>query len=197
VATLLWIIAVVLVIAGIIQIFQGQIVLGIVLIVLGFLVGPGGVSIFAAAPAGAAGEVLADHRDAGDGGASAAVQVVTLTTLAALAVKVTSVLRYAAAGQIRDVITQLIPWTAGILLFFLAGAAAVAAPLTLWGDVPLGDMDVWSKVLAGLALGSGGSVAFHDAFKAIDQTQSAAEPRLPIRNRHEVVMPTSGDVHVT
>jgi hypothetical protein len=43
---LLWIIAVVLVIVGIVQLFQGQLILGLVLIVLGFLVGPGGVSIF-------------------------------------------------------------------------------------------------------------------------------------------------------
>jgi Family of unknown function (DUF5699) len=52
-ATLLWIIAVVLVIAGIVQLFQGQVLLGVVLIILGFLVGPGGVSIFAADAAGA------------------------------------------------------------------------------------------------------------------------------------------------
>ena len=45
-ATILWIIAAVLVIAGIVQLIQGQVVLGIVLIVLGALVGPGGVSIF-------------------------------------------------------------------------------------------------------------------------------------------------------
>jgi hypothetical protein len=46
IATILWIIAVILVIAGIVQIVQGQVVLGIVLIVVGLLVGPGGVSIF-------------------------------------------------------------------------------------------------------------------------------------------------------
>ncbi len=45
-ATLLWIIAAVLVIIGIVQLLQGQIVFGIVLIVLGCLVGPGGYSIF-------------------------------------------------------------------------------------------------------------------------------------------------------
>ncbi len=43
---LLWIIAVVLVVAGIVMIFRRSLVLGIVLIVLGLLVGPGGVSIF-------------------------------------------------------------------------------------------------------------------------------------------------------
>ena len=46
VATLLWIIAVVLVIAGIFAILRKQLIWGIVLIVVGLLVGPGGVSIF-------------------------------------------------------------------------------------------------------------------------------------------------------
>jgi hypothetical protein len=45
-ATLLWIIAVVLVIAGIVALVRGSIVAGIVLIIVGCLVGPGGVSIF-------------------------------------------------------------------------------------------------------------------------------------------------------
>lgn len=45
-ATLLWIIAAVLVIAGIVTLIQGGVVMGIVLIILGLLVGPGGVSIF-------------------------------------------------------------------------------------------------------------------------------------------------------
>jgi hypothetical protein len=44
--TLLWIIAVVLVIAGILALLRKQVVMGIVLIVVGLLVGPGGVSIF-------------------------------------------------------------------------------------------------------------------------------------------------------
>jgi uncharacterized protein YqgC (DUF456 family) len=44
-AFLLWLIAVALVIVGIVQLFQGQIILGVVLIIVGFLVGPGGYSI--------------------------------------------------------------------------------------------------------------------------------------------------------
>ena len=46
-ATILWIIAVILVIAGIFALFRRQILWGIVLIVVGLLVGPGGVSLFA------------------------------------------------------------------------------------------------------------------------------------------------------
>jgi hypothetical protein len=45
-AFILWLIAVVLVIAGIFQLIKGQMLWGIVLIVVGFAVGPGGVSIF-------------------------------------------------------------------------------------------------------------------------------------------------------
>jgi hypothetical protein len=44
--TILWIIAAVLVIAGIVALVRGQVIAGIVLIVVGLLVGPGGVSIF-------------------------------------------------------------------------------------------------------------------------------------------------------
>lgn len=45
-ATVLWIIAVILVIVGIVQLFQGQIILAIVLFVAAALVGPGGYSLF-------------------------------------------------------------------------------------------------------------------------------------------------------
>jgi uncharacterized protein YqgC (DUF456 family) len=43
---LLWILAVILVIWGIVCLIRGAILPGIVLIILGLLVGPGGVSIF-------------------------------------------------------------------------------------------------------------------------------------------------------
>ncbi|WP_166658681.1 MULTISPECIES: GPGG-motif small membrane protein [Kribbella] len=42
----LWIIAAILVVSGIVSLFRGQMIWGIALIVLGLLVGPGGVSIF-------------------------------------------------------------------------------------------------------------------------------------------------------
>ena len=46
-ATLLWILAVILVIAGIETMIRGGVLAGIALIIVGLLVGPGGVSIFA------------------------------------------------------------------------------------------------------------------------------------------------------
>jgi hypothetical protein len=45
-AFILWIIAVILVISGIVTILRGSVLFGILLIVVGLLVGPGGVSIF-------------------------------------------------------------------------------------------------------------------------------------------------------
>ena len=45
--SILLVIAAVLVIAGIVSLVRGEILWGIVLIVIGLLVGPGGVSIFA------------------------------------------------------------------------------------------------------------------------------------------------------
>lgn len=42
----LWLIAVVLVIAGIVALVRGAALYGLVLIVIGLLVGPGGVSVF-------------------------------------------------------------------------------------------------------------------------------------------------------
>jgi len=45
-ASILWIIAVILVIAGIVTILRGGLLAGIVLIIIGCLIGPGGYSIF-------------------------------------------------------------------------------------------------------------------------------------------------------
>ena len=44
--TILWIIAAILVIAGIVTLLRGAVLYGIALIIVGLLIGPGGVSIF-------------------------------------------------------------------------------------------------------------------------------------------------------
>ena len=43
---LLWILAAILVISGIVSLVRGQVMWGIALIIIGLLVGPGGVSVF-------------------------------------------------------------------------------------------------------------------------------------------------------
>ena len=45
-AFLLWILAVILVVAGIVSLVRGQLLWGIVLIIVGLAVGPGGYSLF-------------------------------------------------------------------------------------------------------------------------------------------------------
>jgi hypothetical protein len=44
---ILWLIAVVLVVWGVVTLVRGEALMGIALIVIGLLVGPGGVSVFA------------------------------------------------------------------------------------------------------------------------------------------------------
>jgi hypothetical protein len=46
ISTILWVIAAVLVIAGIVTLIRGGVLAGIGMIVVGLLIGPGGVSIF-------------------------------------------------------------------------------------------------------------------------------------------------------
>jgi hypothetical protein len=43
---ILWILAVILVVSGIVSLFRGAVLWGVVLIIVGLLVGPGGVSVF-------------------------------------------------------------------------------------------------------------------------------------------------------
>ena len=46
VSTILWIIAAIFVIGGIVTLVRGAFLYGVVLIIIGLLIGPGGVSIF-------------------------------------------------------------------------------------------------------------------------------------------------------
>jgi hypothetical protein len=45
-AFVLWLLAVILVVAGIVSLLRGAVMAGLLLIVVGLLVGPGGVSVF-------------------------------------------------------------------------------------------------------------------------------------------------------
>lgn len=45
-ATVLWVIAVIIAIVGLVQILQGQLILGIILLIVAAAVGPGGWSVF-------------------------------------------------------------------------------------------------------------------------------------------------------
>lgn len=43
---LLWLVAVILVVTGVVRLIRGDVLMGVLLIVVGLLVGPGGVSVF-------------------------------------------------------------------------------------------------------------------------------------------------------
>jgi hypothetical protein len=45
-ATLLWVLAVIFVVAGIVALVRGEVLFGVALIIIGLLIGPGGVSVF-------------------------------------------------------------------------------------------------------------------------------------------------------
>lgn len=45
-ATLLWVLAAILVISGIVMAIRGNVIGGVVVIIIGLLVGPGGASVF-------------------------------------------------------------------------------------------------------------------------------------------------------
>jgi hypothetical protein len=105
------------------------------------------------------------------------MEVFTAASLAALVWKITSVLKYLTSGQVRQTVTQVIPWVAGILAVVVAAQADVAEGIVVFGTHALGDLDGWSQILAGISLGSAASVGY-DVKKAVDATDSATEPPL-------------------
>jgi hypothetical protein len=105
------------------------------------------------------------------------VEVFTAASLSALVVKFTSFLKYLAAADFRAAVTQAIPWVAGFMAVLVAAQADVSQGIVVFGTTTLGQLDVWSQMLAGLALGSAGSLAY-DFKKSFDNTDSASEPKL-------------------
>jgi TM2 domain-containing membrane protein YozV len=141
VLTLLWIIAVVLVIAGIVQIVRGQLVVGLILIVVGLLIGPGGVSIYGAIPAGAQAATPAP--------APAAPFLTLNNTLVSLAV-----------GIVLPLVNALLlrpsnPRWAKVLVASIVGAAATALSQAIQPD---GTAILSKEWLLGLAITVGSMI---------------------------------------
>jgi hypothetical protein len=106
------------------------------------------------------------------------MNAVSVAVLVALAYQVTTMFKYLSAGQIREVLTALIPWAAAFVVLLLGAAADATADLVLPGfEVTLGSMDVASLAIAAASLGSTSSVAW-DFKKAFDNTDSASVPPL-------------------
>lgn len=103
------------------------------------------------------------------------MDVITLASLAALVVKIVSVAK-ALGKDTNYVLTQALTWLVSIALLFVAANATLTEQL-VFAEHALGSLDGWSLVLAGLQLGSLGSFAY-DVKKAVDRSDSAAEPKL-------------------
>jgi hypothetical protein len=103
----------------------------------------------------------------------------TWASIIAIGVHITSLIKYASAGDGRSVVTAIIPMAALFVVLLLAGEADATAGVVVPGlDTPLGDLDVASLLLVALAGGSLGSQVLYNGRKAIDNGDSAEEPKL-------------------
>lgn len=92
--------------------------------------------------------------------------------------KTVSVIKALFARDANTVVTQAVVWVVGFVGLLLASKAAVTEGFALPGFTePLGSLDVASVGLLAWILGATGSFAY-DLRKAIDNTDSAVEPRL-------------------
>lgn len=99
--------------------------------------------------------------------------------LIALAYSLVNYLRYLANITVKDsrdkFVSQTIAYIVFIAVVFLAGASAQFGGVEFLEGTKLIDMDAGGKALLGLMLGGGGSVLVNTV-KAIDNTDSAAQP---------------------
>lgn len=105
-------------------------------------------------------------------------QVVLWAGLAFAINKTVSVVKALASRDWNASLTQLVVWVVGFVGLSLAAHADVTSGWLLPGlEVQLSSLDGSSLVLLAWVLGASGSFAY-DVKKALDGTDSAAEPRL-------------------
>lgn len=108
------------------------------------------------------------------------MEVVIFAAFAFAVNKTVTVIKALFAKDRRTAVTMLIVWAVGIAALNLAAHAKLTEAYIVPGlSVPLGSLDTASLFLLGWLAGSSGSFAFSFT-QAIDGTQSAREPSLPI-----------------
>lgn len=110
----------------------------------------------------------------------------------ALIVKIIDFARYARARDVNGIVTQLVTWVAGVVVFLLVAQTAWAREINI-ADRPMDQLGFWSLAFAGLSIASTASLV-KDTLKAVDNTNSAKIPTLvPSAGVHPSAAPHAGD----
>ena len=88
-----------------------------------------------------------------------AASIVGFATLAAIVVKFIDWLKQLQNKDWNGALTQLAVWVVGTVVILVAAQSQLASGIVVF-DIRLGSLSVWDCVLAGLALGSSGSVGW-------------------------------------
>jgi hypothetical protein len=103
----------------------------------------------------------------------------TVASLVAIGVHLTAIFKYASAGDARSVLAAILPMVALFVVLLLAAEADAFADVVIPGiDTPIGALDVASLALVSLAGGSLGSEVLYNWRKAVDNADSAQEPKI-------------------
>jgi hypothetical protein len=106
----------------------------------------------------------------------AGMEFLPAVAMMALIVKVIDFGRYARAGDINGVVTQLVAWAAGVIVLLLVSRTTWADGITV-GDRALSTLNFWSVFFAGISISSAASLV-KDTLKSVDNHNSSAIPTL-------------------
>ena len=109
------------------------------------------------------------------------MEFIPTLALAALVLKLIDFARYARAGDMNGVVTQLATWISGVLVLLLVAKTDWAGGIEIAG-FPLSKLNFWSQVFYGLSLASTASLA-KDVLKSVDSNNSTVIPTLLPRGR--------------
>lgn len=105
-------------------------------------------------------------------------QALILTSIAFLGNKIIELIKYLRARDVNAAVTLLMIHITGVVVMLFAAAAKVSETLVIPGtSAPIGQLDTASVIFMGLTFASLTS-KLYDFQKAIDQSDSAAQPSL-------------------
>lgn len=102
--------------------------------------------------------------------------VFTVVGLVALVKKFVDFLKYATNRNVNGVVTQVVVWVAGVAAVLLYSQSDFADRIRL-GEFGLGDLNVYSLLILGLAIGSLAGVT-KDVIASRDDSDTARTPPL-------------------